>query len=62
MGTLPNKLLNELGYNESMIKKCRTLFSKNGLEKFKQFLAINGVKEICGYFIDRKNYFYFQNK
>ena len=44
-----------------MIKKIPTLFSKNGMEKMCNYLHENGIKEIKGYFIDRKNYFYFYN-
>lgn len=33
MGTLPNGMLIKLGYTKEMISKCRTLFSKNGLQK-----------------------------
>lgn len=61
MGSLPNGLLKDIGYTESMIKKCRTLFSKNGMEKMQNFLYQNNVRQITGYFIDRKNYFYFKN-
>ena len=60
MGSLPNGLLKDLGYTETMIKKCRTLFSKNGMEKMQNFLYINKINNITGYFIDRKNYFYFK--
>lgn len=60
MGNLPNDMLVDLGYTKGMIKKCRTLFSKNGLEKMKRYLAINGVNKIDGYFFDRKSYFYFK--
>ncbi len=59
MGRLPNAMLEDLGYKKEMIKKCSTLFSKNGIEKMCSFLANNGVKKITGYFINRKNYFYF---
>lgn len=59
MGSMPNGLLEDLGYTKEMIKKCRTLFSKNGMQKMCSFLANNGVKKITGHFIDRKNYFYF---
>lgn len=59
MGRLPNGLLEDLGYTKEMIKKCSTLFSKNGMDKMCNFIANNGVKKIRGYFINRKNYFYF---
>lgn len=60
MGRLPNKMLQRIGYSGEMIKKIPTLFSKKGIEKFCQYLACNKVQKIHGYFIDRKNYFYFK--
>jgi len=59
-GNLPNKMLFKLGYTKSMINKCRTLFCRNGIEKLKNYLYLNGVKEIEGYFVNRKNYFKFK--
>lgn len=59
MGRLPNKLLNSIGYTNAMIDKCPTMFCANRQEKLEHYLASKGVKEIEGYFIDRKNYFYF---
>jgi len=59
MGRLPNGMLEELGYTKNMLRKCSTLFSKNGMDKMEQYLSLHGVKNIIGYFIDRKNYFYF---
>jgi hypothetical protein len=58
MGCLPNQFLEEIGYTKPMIKKCRTLFNKNGLEKMLIFLNKYGVKAITGFFVERKNYFY----
>lgn len=60
MGKLPNGLLISLGYTKEMIKKIPTLFNTKGLEKLKNYLYIAGVNEIVGYFINRKNYFYFK--
>ncbi|MBT9168616.1 MAG: hypothetical protein DDT19_01963 [Syntrophomonadaceae bacterium] len=50
-GRLPQAMLKELGYSSNMLKKVPTLFNRNGFEKFKLYLAINGVK-----FIRYKNY------
>jgi hypothetical protein len=58
-GALPNRLLYRLGYTKEMIKKTPSLFYRNGLDKLKNYLYLIGVKEIKGYFIDRKNYFMF---
>lgn len=60
MGKLPNDLLLKLGYTKNMIKKIPTLFNTRGLEKLKNYLYLVGVKSITGYFINRKNYFYFK--
>ncbi len=59
MGKLNDEMLINIGYSHSMIKKVPTMFNRDGLEKFCQYLSMNGVKEIFGYFLHRKNYFYF---
>jgi hypothetical protein len=60
MGKLPNELLYKLGYTSAMIKKIPTLFSLDGIGKLQNYLYLVGVKSITGYFINRKNYFYFK--
>lgn len=59
LGGYPYQMLEKLGYKKEMVKKCKTLFSRNSLEKMQSYLKINGVNQIKGYFINRKNYFYF---
>lgn len=59
MGILPKKLLYKLGYTKEMIKKIKSIFNRNGLGKLKNYLYLCGIKEVVGYFINRKNYFYF---
>jgi hypothetical protein len=59
MGNLPNGLLEANGYTKKMFSKCRTLFSKNGFDKFKNYLAINKVKSIELFNIENKNYLWF---
>ena len=59
MGNLPNGLLEANGYTKKMFSKCRTLFSKNGFDKFKNYLAINKVKSIELFNIKNKNYLWF---
>ena len=61
MGCLPFEFLNDLGYTDAMIKKCPTLFYKNGFQKLCSFLKINGVKKIMYRFKDRKYYLSFHN-
>lgn len=59
--TLPTKLLLEYGYTEKIIKKCRTLCSKNGIFKYINYLANNGIKHIDAHFMPNcKNYLHFK--
>ncbi len=60
MGALNHGLLNDIGFTKDMIKKAPTLFNSNALGKMKEYLLVNGVKEIniCS-ISDRKHYFYF---
>lgn len=60
MGKLPDDLLIRLGYTKAMIKKIPTLFNTKGVDKLKNYLYLVGIKSITGYFINRKNYFYFK--
>lgn len=60
MGRLQNEFLFDLGYTEAMIKKCPSLFAKNGHNHFFQFLALNGVKKIKIRQCQRKIYLCFQ--
>jgi len=59
-GALPVKMLNKLGYTKSMVKKCRTLFSLNGFDKFCGYLYLNGVRYISYYHKCKKYYLYFK--
>lgn len=60
MGQLPKKMLYKLGYQQCMVDKIPSLFNRNGIDKLKNYLYLYGIKTISGYFIDRKNYFYFK--
>ena len=59
MGTLPFDFLEDLGYTKAMVKKCPTLFFKNGFEKLCSFLKINGVERIKYRQNNRKTYLCF---
>lgn len=59
MGQLPKGLIKEIGYTEQMMEKISSLFNRQGIEKLKNYLYINGITKINGFFINRKNYFYF---
>jgi len=61
-GGLPHGMLSDIGYSLSMIKKCPALFYKNGFEKFKRFLAINGIGQIKHYSYQKKHYLCFTIK
>lgn len=45
-GGLPHQMMMELGYSEAMLKKSRTIFQREALEKFKLWLAKQGVERI----------------
>jgi len=57
-GRLPVRMLTKIGYTKNMIRKCPTLFNRNGIEKFKQYLAINGIKKIIIINKNNKKYLY----
>jgi len=46
MGRLQDDFLIDLGYAKTMIKKCPSLFCKNGQEKFLNWLQLHGVKRV----------------
>lgn len=56
MGQLPHGMLEEIGFTKEMIKKSPTLFCIHGWDYFKQWLAMNGVKDIFFYEL-ADNYF-----
>ncbi len=60
LGGVNHDLLVELGYSKKMIKKCPTLFSKNGLNKILSYLSKHDIKKTTGVFVNNKNYFYFK--
>ena len=58
MGRLPQGMLSSLGYTPEMVRKCPTLFCRNGLDKFLAYLALRGITSVI-YFTDaqrRKTY------
>jgi len=59
MGALSKEMLIRLGYTENMLSKVKSIFNKNGIDKFKNYLAKNGVKEIFIVTEKKKNYLYF---
>lgn len=61
-GSLPRGMLEDLGYSPLMIKKCPTIFYRNGFEKFKQYLAISGIGQIKHYSHEKKHYLCFTIK
>ena len=59
-GCLPRRMLYKLGYTKQMIDKIPSLFNRKGLDKFINYLYLYDIKQITGYFINQKNYFYFK--
>lgn len=45
-GGLPHGMLKEIGYKSEMFEKIPAIFNKKGFNKFKEYLAKNGIKEI----------------
>lgn len=60
VGRLNNEFLQDLGYTKNMIDKCPSLFCKNGLQKFEQWLSMNGVNKITIRNHLRKSYLGFE--
>lgn len=59
-GRLNIKMLEQIGYSKTMINKIPSVFNKNGFEKFKLYLAINGVKTIRYISKNFKHYLWFK--
>jgi len=60
MGRINNNILLSCGFTKSMINKCPTLFSKNGINKLLYFIAIKFEVNKFRIVKDKnKNYFYF---
>ena len=60
MGNINKKLLLKLGYTENMYKKCQTLLSRNGYEKFKSYLYLCGICEVNSISFNNKHYLFFK--
>jgi hypothetical protein len=61
-GRLPFGLLRDIGYSAAMIRKCPTLFNRNGFSKFRLWLAMQGIEQIKSYNRGQKHYLCFQIK
>jgi len=59
-GILPMDMLEKIGYKKQMVRKVKTIFTKYGMEKMKQYIAFNGVKKIWLRSEGKKNYFFFR--
>jgi hypothetical protein len=44
-GILPLKMLYKIGYSKTMVKKCPSLFSRNGYKKLLAYLSLYGYKK-----------------
>lgn len=59
-GQMPKMLLQDIGFDENMIKSCPTLFGKRGFEYFLEWLAKNGVRTVTHRSNSRKHYLAFR--
>ncbi len=59
MGGVNHEMLQELGYTKAMIKKCPTIFSKDGFKKICAYLYKHGVRNVQAVVVGRKSYFWF---
>jgi len=61
-GRLPVRMLRDIGYSAAMIRKCPSLFNRHGFDKFKLWLALQGVEQIKHYSTSNKHYLCFTTK
>jgi len=59
-GRLPVAMLEKIGYSKKMVEKVPSLFDRNGIEKFKSYLAMRGVTRIFIKTQGKKHYLYFE--
>lgn len=59
-GNLPKVLLHANGYTDAMLAKIQTLFVKDGLQKFMNYLSYKGIKSVEIVTKSRKNYLWFK--
>ena len=57
-GQLNRRMLYAIGYNKKMLDKCQSIFNRHGFEKFKLYLALRGIEEICYIHSNNKYYIY----
>ena len=55
-GGIPEELLCDVGFTESMVKKIPTLFYRHGYDYFLQWLASHGIKKVTHRTHERKHY------
>ena len=56
MSALPFKMLYKLGFSKNMLEKIPTLFARNGIKRFNEYLSLQGIKKIYIKTHARKNY------
>ena len=59
MGNLPDALLKANGYTPAMLKKIRTIFVKDGLQKFLNYLSSRHIRHVQILSEKRKSYLWF---
>lgn len=55
-GMLPLDFLQMLGYSHIMVLKCPTLFTRNGFQKFCDYLALHSIEILYFYEVAKKYY------
>jgi len=61
-GNMDHVILKANGYTKAMLQKAQSLFTHNGIDKFLNYLAINGVKRVKMASKSRKHYLWFSLK
>lgn len=60
MGMINHDLLESVGYTKAMVRKCPTLFTRNGFDIVCEYLYLKGIRTIQTINIERKSYFWFK--
>jgi len=58
-GIMPYNVFTPIGFSETQVKKCPTLFSERGWQYFREYLAARGVTRITHRSYGRKHYLAF---
>lgn len=60
-GSINKNILKINGYTPEMIKKCKSLFNKDGIDKILNYIALSfNIERVTIVTYQKKNYFYFE--